>query len=144
MYTLDANVFVRDATPWTEHGAVSQALLAELRAQQIVLIEPMILLAEIAGPLSRLYHDPMRGRVYTSILIDLPQLQLVSIDAPLGQSAADLAADLGLRGMDAIYVAVAQAYGCTLVSLDDDVQRAAHLLPVRTPAQALDELSNVA
>lgn len=140
MYTLDANIFLRDASPWDAEGPVCRDLLAALRARQTPLIEPQILLAEVAGPLSRLYHDPMRGRIYVDIVRALPQLQLVAVDAALGQLAADLAADLALRGMDAIYVAVAQQYHCTLVTLDDEQQRAGTIMSVLTLAQALTAL----
>ena len=52
------------------------------------------------------------------------------------------AADYALRGMDAIYVAVAQQYGTTLITLDGDVlQRAGAGVTMQTPAQALAALA---
>jgi predicted nucleic acid-binding protein len=117
---------------------ICHELLEYLHAGGVTLIEPLILLAEVAGPLSRLYHDPMRARVYVEILRTLPHLRLVVLDDALGYEAAELAADLALRGMDAIYVAVARRYGCILVTFDDDVRRrAGTVITVQTPAEAL-------
>ncbi len=46
--------------------------------------------------------------------------------------------------MDAIYVAVAQRYGCTLVTLDGEARtRAARLVPALTPTEALDLLDRL-
>jgi predicted nucleic acid-binding protein len=142
MVTLDANVFVRDADRRVAEHLVCHALLERLHTQQILLVEPLILLAEVAGPLSRLYGDPMRGRVYVDILCDLPNLRLVAFDMALAQEAAEIAADYALRGMDAVYIAVARHHGCTLITLDDEPrQRASAIIPIRTPAEALAELS---
>jgi predicted nucleic acid-binding protein len=59
----------------------------------------------------------------------------------LAQLSAEIAADYALRGADAVYVAVARRYNCTLVSLDrEQRERAAALVQTRTPADALAEL----
>jgi len=65
---------------------------------------------------------------------------------PVGTALArELAADYSLRGADATYVAVARRHGCTLVSLDrEQRERAAALVPTRTPAEALAELRPMA
>ena len=73
-----------------------------------------------------------------TLLRALPHLSFVPLDDDLADEAAAIAADYALRGMDAIYVAVAHRFGCTLVSLDREVrQRAAPLITVQTPVQAL-------
>ena len=50
----------------------------------------------------------------------LPRLRLIEIDQPIILEAARLAADLGLRGADSIYVAVAVRLNLPLVTLDED------------------------
>lgn len=54
------------------------------------------------------------------MLQELPNLTLVALDDALAEVAATIAADRALRGADAVYVAVAQRYGTTLVSLDHE------------------------
>ena len=55
------------------------------------------------------------------------ELLLVGIDAPLARQAGQLAAELALRGYDAVHLASAFAVGSAtvLVSWDDDLRRAA-------------------
>jgi len=45
------------------------------------------------------------------------------VDAGLAHQAALIAADLGLRGADAIYVALAERLGCPLVTWDVEMIR---------------------
>ena len=103
MYTLDANIFLRDANQRDAAHTVCHELIEQIRRAGLSLIEPLIVLAEVAGPLSRTYRDPMRGRIYTDILRTLPDMTFIPVDVPLAEEAADLAADYALRGMDAIY-----------------------------------------
>jgi predicted nucleic acid-binding protein len=96
----------------------------------------------VAGAVRRTWQDAVRGRLAAQIVGELPILTLVTVDAALAQEAADLAADHALRGMDAIYVAVARRHNCVLVTLDDDPHRRANaVVTVLTPADALAHIS---
>lgn len=103
---------------------------------------PNLILAEIAGALSRSFRDPIRARLEVDLLRDLHTIRLIPLDDALAQEAAELAADRALRGADAVYVAVARRYGCALVSLDrEQRERAASIVRVLTPDEALAELA---
>jgi predicted nucleic acid-binding protein len=66
---------------------------------------------------------------------------VVALDEALGYQARALRAQYGLRGADAVYAAVAQQVGCTLISLDHEhLTRLGSIVVVRTPAAALAEL----
>jgi len=141
MYTLDASVFVRDLSPGDPDHAICQELLEQLRVTNTRIIAPFLLLAEVAGALSREFRDPMRGRLAVELLRDLPNLTLVALDQAIAQEAAELAADYGLRGADASYVAIARRYGCRLATTDrDQRERATIVVPALTPAEALAAL----
>jgi predicted nucleic acid-binding protein len=142
VFTLDANIFVRDVDVRDPHHATCHALLEALHAQRTPLICPHILLPEVAGAVRRTWQDALRGRLAAQFVGGLPNLMLVTVDAALAQDAADLAADYALRGMDALYVAVARRYGCMLVTLDDDPhRRAGAVITVLTPVDALARIS---
>jgi len=67
-------------------------------------------------------------------LLGLRALRLVPIDRRLAELAMQLAADLGLRGADAIYVATAHALRVPLVTLDQDqLSRTAAWVTARMP-----------
>jgi predicted nucleic acid-binding protein len=141
MYTLDANIFVRDANPYDVDHGVCRALLERLHAARSAIVVPSILLAEVAGPLSRTFRDPIRARMYVESVAALPTVTLVPLEVALAREAAEIAADYALRGMDAIYVAVARRHGCALVTLDDEPhRRAGAVVTVLTPADALARL----
>jgi predicted nucleic acid-binding protein len=70
-------------------------------------------------------------------------IEFVVLDERLAQEAADIAADRGIRGADAVYVAVARRYGCALVSLDrEQRERAALVVRALPPAEALTEVGS--
>lgn len=138
MFTIDANIFVRNLDNRDPEHPTCHALLEALHAQRIPVICPIILLPEVAGAVRRTWQDAMRGRLAAQFVGELPHLTLVAVDAGLAQEAADLSADLGLRGMDALYVAVARRHACVLVTLDDEPRRrAGAVVTVLTPADAL-------
>jgi predicted nucleic acid-binding protein len=105
-------------------------------------IEPMLVLSEVAGAISRTRQDPARAEAFAITLGHLPSVTILPLDDALGQRALALAAQHGLRGADAVYAAVAQQAGCTLISLDHEhLTRLADLISVQTPEAALAELT---
>ncbi len=62
MYTLDANIFVRDADPADPLHDVCRELLAVLDQRRVNIVVPNLVLAEVAATISRTRRDPIRGR----------------------------------------------------------------------------------
>lgn len=142
MYTLDTSIFIRDIDPNEPEHQVCHALLEVLDRENIPVIVPNLLLAEVAASVSRTRRDPIRARIAAAAIAAFSHIQLIVIDDVIAQEAADLAADRALRGADAMYVAIARHYGCILVSLDrEQRERATRVVPTQTPAEALSELS---
>src|SRR5436189_5292441 len=79
---------------------------------------PLILVIEIAASVSRNTGNPLDARIAVRQLYLLPNMQLLAMDQPLVNESTDLAADYGLRGADAMYVAVAKRLGVSLVTFD--------------------------
>lgn len=68
-------------------------------------------------------------------LQSLNSLVFVELDADRAEQATDLAADLGLRGMDAVVVQAAKEFRTALVSLDEEIiGKARHAVTVRDVA----------
>jgi predicted nucleic acid-binding protein len=141
MYTLDANIFIRDLDAREPDHAACHELIGQLVARAIPIVVPLIILAEVAGTVSRTRRDPIAGRLAADALRDIPTIRLLSLDEALAQEAAEIAADHALRGADAIYVAVARRAGSALISLDrEQRERAASIVAALTPQQALEVL----
>ena len=137
MYTIDANIFARDADPNDPYHMICRDLLATLDRRQIPIFMPNLVLAEVAATVSRTRRDPIRAHLTVDAMRAFAHMHVVVIDDRLATAAAEIAADRAIRGADARYVAIAQAYQCTLVSLDrEQRERATAVIPVQTPAEA--------
>jgi predicted nucleic acid-binding protein len=142
MFTLDASVFLRRASPNDPGYAVCRDLMDAIRTHAIPLYEPLLVLAEVAGAVSRIFREPMRGRIYADLLRELPHTTYIPLDAAFSQEAEAWAADYFLRGADATYAVVAKRHNCVLVSLDDEHRlRLANVLTVQTPTEALASIT---
>jgi predicted nucleic acid-binding protein len=110
--------------------------LAERAAGGDLLISPMLLPVEVAGAVSRRTGRPRLAHQAVRALLRLSELRLVPVDRGLGRLAAELAADIGLRGADAAHVATAHHLNVPLVTWDPDQQvRAGRLVAVLSPAR---------
>ena len=93
-------------------------------------LAPSLLLAEIGGAISR-RTTPSLGLKAIEQVQNLPGLQLVEMEYSLLREAARLAAELGLRGADSTYVALAARLDLPLMTLDrDQKERAAKHIEV--------------
>lgn len=82
-------------------------------------LAPSLLLAEIGGAISRCTTSSLGLKAIEQVE-NLPGLQLVEMENSLLREAAVLAAELGLRGADSTYVAVAARLDLPLMTLDID------------------------
>ena len=138
MMVVDASVWVSRLVPHDAHHATSRQWLERRLMEGALLIAPVLVLAEVAGALSRQTGWPELAHRAVDGLSGLAGLRLVSVDTRLGQAAAQLAADLQLRGANAIYVATASLLSVPLVTWDSEQRRrAGRLIEVRVPGQTV-------
>jgi predicted nucleic acid-binding protein len=117
---LDASVWVARLVSQDEFHEQVKTWMEEKRADGLQFISPTLLLAEVGGAIARRTGDPVLGKKALTQLENLPGLRLVEMDHDLVHAAALLAAKLGLRGTDSLYVATAQQLGLPLVTFDVD------------------------
>jgi predicted nucleic acid-binding protein len=116
---VDASVWVaRLVSQDIFYEPVKEWMSARIREDDQFLA-PSLLLAEIGGAISR-RTTPSLGRKAIAQVQNLPGLQLVEMENSLLLEAAQLAAELGLRGADSTYVAVAARLDLPMVTLDID------------------------
>ena len=141
MYTIDASVHVSALNPAEADSATSQAFLALVRQQRVPLFCPTLLLVEVAAAVARAFDDTDRAVTLAAALRGLPNQTLVPLDEALADRAAALAATARLRGADAVYAAVAQQHGATLITLDrQQLDRLPPLVSTACPADVLSEM----
>ena len=138
-YTIDASVFLNAFNPYEPGHKDSHRLLARLQDQAVPLIDPTLLLPEVAAAVSRGREDTDLAKEFAAALGRLPHLVLVPLDITLAQQAANLGAQYRLRGSDAVYAAVAQRFGSTLITLDRQQRmRLQDVIRTKYPVEALE------
>jgi predicted nucleic acid-binding protein len=141
MYTIDASVHVSALNPAEADSTTSQVFLALVRQHGLPLFCPTLLLVEVAAAVARAFDDTDRAMALAHALRGLPNQTLVPLDEDLADRAVALAATARLRGADAVYAAVAQQYGTTLITLDrQQLDRLPPLVSTARPADVLSEM----
>lgn len=127
---LDASVWVARLVPQDAFHQAAKTWMAGQRKDGGQYVSPSLLLAEVAGAISR-RTNPAFGRSALQQLNQLPGLRIVEMNHELLQAAAELAADLGLRGADSVYVAAAKRLELPLLTFDiEQKERAASMVRV--------------
>lgn len=138
IYVVDTSVFLASMQVAEVYHADALALLERMETNEWPIYLPMIALSEIAGSLARTNGNPELAQRLTRLLRQQPHIALIAVDDRLGNLAADVAAQQRIRGCNAIYVALAQMYVATLITLDQEqIQRAPLGVTARTPGQEL-------
>ncbi len=136
--TVDANVFISAASVAEAQHQVSLSFFGRASVVSASLYCPTILLPEVAAGIARPTGDVGFANRTVSSISSLPNLVLVELDELRADLAADAAITCRLRGADAVYVAVAQEYGTTLITWDQELlTRGAAAVAVMTSADWL-------
>ncbi len=135
MPVVDASVmtayFKRDDAG---HPAASAGLGAALRNGHPI-IAPNVVLAEVGAAVRRSTGDAALGHAVVTELQRMPGLHLVPVSNALALRASEIAVEHGLRGCDALYIAVAEESGEILVTLDEEqLTRGAAVVRTGRPA----------
>lgn len=138
MLVIDTSVWVSNIVPSDLNHTISRAWLQRYIGGGGQIIEPALVLAEIAGVVTRISGLSAKGQ---QAIIDFLAVPFIKIDVLKNKKAyikvAQLAATLELRGADAFYVELAQRLAIPLVSWDEQQRnRAASVVTVYTPSTA--------
>jgi predicted nucleic acid-binding protein len=134
MTVIDASVFIAMLNPGEVGHAASQTWFQRTRSSGQQISAPPILLAEAAAALSRGAGNPLKAHKAIQQLLTSPSIQLYAVTAVLAERAAVLAADYGIRGCDAVYVALAEQLGVALVTWDkQQLQRGTAVVTTHQP-----------
>jgi predicted nucleic acid-binding protein len=136
---VDACVFVAEQIEDQPEFAVADEFFDHCVRNGVRLYAPAIVLAEVAGAITRITGDAGIGSVSTTRLSHFPKLYLRQVDLGFAEAAARAAARYALRGADSHYVALAREMKCALITSDDEViRRCPSTTKVFTPSEWLD------
>jgi predicted nucleic acid-binding protein len=140
VFTLDASVFLNAFNPAEPGHAESEAFVGHLLQTSAEIVDPTLVLPEVAGAVSRVRGNGVLAQRFATQLALFPILQLIPLDIGLAHQAVELAATYRLRGADAVYAAVARRFAAVLVTRDrQQRERLADVLTTRSPEEALEE-----
>lgn len=134
-------MFVVDASVWVSYFLSEDAFHDQSRAwigRQLragdILTAPSLLISEIGGAVARRAGIPAFGARAVVLVQAFDNVRFFSVDMDVAQEAAEIATQLGLRGSDAVYVAVALRLNVPLVTWDDEQrQRGKAVTPYQAP-----------
>ena len=131
--TLDANLFISRYRNEDAAHAAAQAFFDRCELIGVQFFVPTLLLAEVAGALSRIHGETRFGDVAITRIFAEPRLKFRDIDSAFAERAARLAARHSLKGADATYLNVALETRSTLVTNDAELLQAQSQARVITP-----------
>ena len=132
--TLDANVWVGALDLSDPASATCRACLLKAAEKSARLYSPWLLPVEVAATIGRKTRDARQGERAAEWVRRFPGHVWQPLSEACAATAEGFAANLFLRGADAIYVAVAHLSGSVLLTYDAEVlERAAKAARVMTP-----------
>lgn len=131
---LDTSVWISRLLPQDINHAAARAWINNYLLQGGQLVAPVLLATEVAAAISRRTRNPARAHQAVTQLYNLPEMRLVPLTQGLVDEATDLSADLGLRGADAFFVAIARQLAIPLVTFDvEQLQKPSRIISTIRP-----------
>lgn len=120
LVVIDTSVWVSRVLTWDRNNAAAQAWVQQYLLGRGRLTAPALLVTEVAAAVSRQTKLPTLAHQIATHLYSMPGMNLTPVDQQLINTATDLAANLGLRGADSLFVALAQQLSIPLVTFDKE------------------------
>lgn len=134
MAVIDASIYVAFINSHEPGHQASHNWILQVRAKREPLIAPNILLPEVCAAIRRGIGKSALSRQVWKHLRSSTVISMIPVTDSLANRAAEITVDHAIRGCDAVYVALAEQRGHTLVTLNrQQLQRAAALVPTTTP-----------
>ena len=134
MYCIDASVIVNSLMEKEPYCSQSKAFLNMVQEKSIKTFLPEIVIPEITSGVFRATKDENFAFQFTKNLRLIPNFSFVPIDTKLADLASLVICKTGLKGTDAIYVALAFDYNLELITLDkEQLEKGKKLIKVRRP-----------
>jgi predicted nucleic acid-binding protein len=118
---LDSSVIVAALRRQEKDHLLALDLLRKIKDEEHIAIEPYTVLVEVTAAVRRRTGSKELAARVKNDLIALGTIRFVDLDMVSSSSAADIAVDIGVRGMDAIVIQVAKEFGIPLITLDVEI-----------------------
>lgn len=119
--TLDSSIIIAALRIQEEKHYQCRLILEQLKNGQHIAIEPYIVLVEVVSAIKRRTNSQHLALQVKESLLSMDTLNFVELESERADSASEISAQTGLRGMDAIIVQIAQEFDSFLVTLDNEM-----------------------
>lgn len=134
MFCIDASVIICAASPKEPYFSKCKDFLTQIRERDVKVFLPEIIIPEITSGLFRATGDSIVAYELALSFRNVPNFSFVTVDRKLADLASWVICKTGLRGADAIYVALASDYNLELITLDkEQLEKSKKLVKVRKP-----------
>ena len=126
--TLDSSVIIAALRKQEEKYTHCRTLLEHVKNAQHIAIQPYIVLVEVVSAIKRRTDSQRLALQIKESLLSIDTINFVELEPKRADLAAEIAAQTGLRGMDAIIAQIAQEFDTYLVTLDEEMIRKAETI----------------
>ena len=125
---LDSSVIVTALRKQEKSHLAAKDVLRKVKDGSHIAIEPYTVLIEVTAALKRRTGSKELALRVRNDLLAINTISFMGLDAESAADAAEIAAEIGVRGMDAIVIQVAKEFDIPLVTLDQEMLEKAKLV----------------
>jgi len=126
--TLDSSVIVAALREQEEKYEACKKLLERVKNGEFAALEPYTVLVEVTAAIKRRTKSDSLAERVKNDLENIDTIKFLDLISSRADSAADIAKETGVRGMDAIVIQIAKEFNAPLVSLDEEMSKRAKLV----------------
>jgi predicted nucleic acid-binding protein len=123
--TLDSSVIVAALREQEEKHDACKRLLEKVKDGDFIALEPYTVLVEVVAAIKRRTGSATLSERVKKDLQDIDTINFLDLDLVRADEAANIAKEIGVRGMDAIVIQTAKEFDSILVSLDGEMLKRA-------------------
>lgn len=125
---LDSSVIVTALRKQEKRHLAARDVLRKIKDGSHIAIEPYTVLIEVTAALKRRTGSKKLALRVRDDLLAINTINFIELGAGSAADAAEIAAEIGIRGMDAVVIQVAKEFNIPLVTLDQEMQEKARII----------------
>lgn len=119
--TLDSSVIVAALREQEEEHELCKKLLERVKNGEFVALEPYTVLVEVVAAIKRRTKSEFLAERVKKDLENIDTIRFLDLISSRANSAAEIARETDVRGMDAIVIQTSKEFNASLISLDKEM-----------------------
>jgi predicted nucleic acid-binding protein len=119
--TLDSSIIIAALRKQESKHSECRSLVERVKDGEFIALKPYTVLVEVVAAIRRRTRDKDLASRVRNDLQDIETLNFLEFTSIRAKSASAIAEEIGVRGMDAIVIQIANEFNIPLISLDADM-----------------------